>query len=66
MPNYKTSKNLYLGKDPFGRSADHVGAKTLAIYIYIHTHTHTHTHSSRSQWPRGLRRRSAAANLLRS
>jgi hypothetical protein len=48
------------------------------LYIYTHTHTHahtrtharTHTHTlyfggSQSQWPRGLRRRSAAARLLR-
>jgi len=36
------------------------------IYILIHTHTHTHTHTHcHSQWPRGLRRWSAAARLLR-
>jgi hypothetical protein len=34
--------------------------ETLNTYIP----PHTHTHSSRSQWPRGLRRRSAAARLL--
>jgi hypothetical protein len=49
MPNHKTSKNVYLGKEPFGSSADYVCAKSLAIYIYIyvytHTHTHTHTHT---------------------
>jgi hypothetical protein len=35
MPNYKTSKNVHLGKD-FGKSVDYAGAKTLAIYIYIY------------------------------
>jgi len=40
--------------------------ETLNSYIppHTHTHTHTHTHSSRSQWPRGLKRGSAAARLL--
>ena len=36
------------------------------IYIYIYIYTHTHTYIRRSQWPGGLRRRSAAARLLRS
>ena len=33
MPNHKTSKNVYLGKDPFRSSVDYVDAKKLAIYI---------------------------------
>jgi len=32
MSNHKTSKNVYLGNDPFGSSVDYVGAKTLVIY----------------------------------
>jgi len=36
------------------------------MYMYTHTHTHTHTHTYVyiSQWPRGLRRRSAAARFF--
>ena len=35
------------------------------IYTYIYIHIYIHTSICRYQWPRGLRRRSSAARLLR-
>ena len=36
----------------------------ISLYIYIHTHTYIYSECW-SQWPRGIRRKSAGARLLR-
>ena len=41
-------------------------ALKLVIYVYTYICMCTHIYVCRSQWPRGLRRRSAAARLLKS
>ena len=40
--------------------------KRVYIYIYMYIYIYIYIYACRSQWPHGLRRRSAAARLLRS